>query len=561
MPQFQDDKSTKAMQEFREKEAEQLAQILSNRYGIPYVDLGLILINSAVVKLIPESLAREARALVFQLEGHTARVAVLTPNNERLAAVTAELERQGYSVELYLTSEFALERAWEIYHEVSYAKAAVAGVMAVSDDTMQKYVTEIKSINDVRQYIDAAFESGDAHANSTVVEILMGGAIATGVSDVHLEPEKERVRFRYRLDGVLRDIAEVSLPNYRKVLGRLKLLSGVKLNVTKEAQDGRFTIKIQGVDVEVRVSILPSAYAEAVVMRILNPKSISVPMEELGMDEHLYAIMEEMIHKPNGLILTTGPTGSGKTTTLYAILKKLRSPDIKIITIEDPIEYHLEGISQTQVDHEKGYDFHSGLRAAVRQDPDVIMVGEIRDNETASVAIDSALTGHLVFSTLHTNNAAGTIPRLIDIGVNPKIIGSALNIALAQRLVRKLCKNCMEEYVPEGEEREFLDRILPSILKLRPELVVPATICRGRGCEKCTMTGYKGRISIYEGIRMDAAVEEVIKDGNPSEREIKEAAEPQGILDMRQDGVVKVLKKITSIEEIAGAVGLTDARG
>lgn len=561
MPQFSDDRSNKAMEEFRAKEAEQLAQILSNRYGIPYIDIGLILLDSAVVKLIPESLAREAKAIVFQTEGHTARVAILTPNNERVAAVKAELERQGYDTELYLTSEFSLERAWQIYHEVSYAKAEVAGVMSVSDATMQKYVAEIHKISDVRQHIDAALSSGDAHANSTVVEILMGGAVATGVSDVHLEPEKERVRFRYRLDGVLRDIAEVSHANYRKVLGRIKLLSGVKLNVTKEAQDGRFTIKIQGVDVEVRVSILPSAYAEAVVMRILNPKSISVPMEELGMDEHLYAIMDEMIHKPNGLILTTGPTGSGKTTTLYAILKKLRSPDVKIITIEDPIEYHLEGISQTQVDHEKGYDFHSGLRAAVRQDPDVIMVGEIRDNETASVAIDSALTGHLVFSTLHTNNAAGTIPRLIDIGVNPKIIGSALNIALAQRLVRKLCPNCKEEYVPEGREREFLESILPSILKLRPNLEIPSHLYRGKGCDKCTDTGYKGRISIYEGIRMDSSVENVIKEGNPSEREIKEAAAHQGILDMRQDGVVKVLRGITSLEEIDGAVGFTDARG
>jgi type IV pilus assembly protein PilB len=549
------------MDEFRIKEAEQLAQILSNRYGIPYVDLGLIIMDSAIAKMLPETLAREAKALVFQVEGHTARVAILTPNNERVRTVVSELERQGYTAEIYLTSEYALERGWQIYKEVSYAKAETAGVMSVSDETMQKYVTEITSINDVRQHIEAALATGDAHANSTVVEIVMGGAVATGVSDVHLEPEKEKVRFRYRLDGVLRDITELSHADYRKVLGRLKLLSGVKLNVTKEAQDGRFTIKIQGVDVEVRVSILPSAYAEAVVMRILNPKSISVPMEELGMDEHLYAIMEEMISKPNGLILTTGPTGSGKTTTLYAILKKLRSPDIKIITIEDPIEYHLDGISQTQVDHDKGYDFHSGLRAAVRQDPDVIMVGEIRDNETASVAIDSALTGHLVFSTLHTNNAAGTIPRLIDIGVNPKIIGSALNITLAQRLVRKLCTNCKEPYSPEGKEREFLDRVLPGILELRPELKVPETLFRSKGCEKCTTTGYKGRISIYEGIRMDSSVEEVIKDGNPSEREIKEASIHQGILDMRQDGVVKVLRGITTIDEVAGAVGLTDARG
>ncbi len=560
MIEFNDQNSERSLDEFRRQEASQLAQILSSRYGIPYIDLNLVIIDSSVIRMIPEPVAREARAVVFQLDGHTARVAILTPNTDRLPALTSELERQGYQVELYLTSEFALEKAWQIYHEVSYARAEVAGVMAVSDETMQKYVNEIKSIADVKLIIEGALKSGDVHANSTVVEIMMGGAVATNVSDVHIEPEKEEVRLRYRLDGVLQDVASFSHPHYRKILGRIKLLAGVKLNVTKEAQDGRFTIKIQGIDVEVRTSILPSAYAEAVVMRILNPKSISVPMEELGMDEHLYAIMQDMISKPNGLILTTGPTGSGKTTTLYAILKKLRSPEVKIITIEDPIEYHLDGISQTQVDHDKGYDFHNGLRAAVRQDPDVIMVGEIRDNETASVAIDSALTGHLVFSTLHTNSAAGAIPRLIDIGVNPKIIGSALNIALAQRLVRKLCLNCRQEYTPEGKEQTFIERMLPEMQRLRPDLVIPNMVFRSVGCEKCTFTGYKGRISIYEGILMDAAVDTLIKEGNPSEREIKEAALPQGIFDMRQDGLAKVFKGITSIDEIGRAVGLTDAR-
>jgi type II secretory ATPase GspE/PulE/Tfp pilus assembly ATPase PilB-like protein len=375
----------------------------------------------------------------------------------------------------------------------------------------------------------------------------MGGGVATGISDVHLEPEKDRVRVRYRLDGVLQDVAELQPPAYKKVLARIKLLAGVKLNVVKEAQDGRFTIKIQDLDVEVRTSIIPSAYAESVVMRILNPKSIQVPLEALGMDEIMYDIMVREISKPNGLILTTGPTGSGKTTTLYACLTKIRSPQIKVITIEDPIEYHLEGISQTQVDHDKGYDFHNGLRAAVRQDPDVIMVGEIRDPETASVAIDSALTGHIVFSTLHTNNAAGAIPRLIDIGVNPKIISSAMNIAIGQRLVRRLCGNCKEEYVPTDRDKEVMDRELPEILQFRPNLVYGGKLWRPAGCDKCSFTGYKGRISIYEGILMDAAIEDIIRL-NPSEREIREAAKPQGILDMRQDGIVKCVQGVTSLE-------------
>jgi type II secretory ATPase GspE/PulE/Tfp pilus assembly ATPase PilB-like protein len=305
---------------------------------------------------------------------------------------------------------------------------------------------------------------------------------------------------------------------------------------------------------------MPKAINHSKSKKFFCTKSISVPMEELGMDEHLYAIMQEQITKPNGLILTTGPTGSGKTTTLYAILKKIRNPQIKVITIEDPIEYHLDGISQTQVDHSKGYDFHNGLRAAVRQDPDVIMVGEIRDGETAAVAIDSALTGHIVFSTLHTNSAGGAIPRLVDLGVNAKIISSALNIALAQRLVRKLCTSCKQEYTPEGKELLVLEKLIPELQQLRPQAVMPKVLWRPTGCDKCTFTGYKGRISIYEGIKMDRAVEAVVREGNPSEREIREAARPQGILDMRGDGLMKTLAGITSLDEVERAVGFSELR-
>ncbi len=486
-------------------------------------------------------------------------MAVQTPNNPKIANILEEIQRQGFTVTLNIASEFGIARSWDTYNEVSYAKAETRGVMSVSDETMKKYVAIIKTIADVKAVVDEAIASGEAHSLSTVVEIILGGAVATGVSDVHIEPEKESVKVRYRLDGILQDVVIIAPENYKKVLSRIKLLAGVKLNLVHQAQDGRFTIKINDVDVEVRTSILPAAYAESVVMRILNPKSISVPLEELGMDEYFYQIMVDQINKPNGLILTTGPTGSGKTTTLYACLKKLRSPQVKIITIEDPIEYHLDGISQTQIDHEKGYDFSHGLRAAVRQDPDVIMVGEIRDEETASVAIDSALTGHLVFSTLHTNNAAGAIPRLVDIGINPKIISSALNIAIGQRLVRRLCKFCKEEYVLEGKEAEAFNRELPDIVRFRPKLIVPEKLWRPVGCEKCSFTGFKGRVSIYEGILMDRAIEAILRE-NPSEREIKEASKPQGILDMRQDGFVKCMNGMTAISEIDRAVGLEEGR-
>ena len=560
MPDFQEITGSKRFDDIRHQEAAQLAEILASRYSLPYIDLGKVAIESTNIQLIPENVAREGKLVVWNVEKKVVSLAVQSPNNPKVQSVVEELKRQGLVPQIYIASEFAIEHAWLVYKEVSYAKPETAGLVTISDATMLKYVSMVKTIADIKGLIEQLVATGDQHSLSTIVEIILGGAVATGVSDVHLEPEKLLTRVRFRLDGVLQDVSELSTVQYKKVLSRIKLMAGVKLNLTHEAQDGRFTIKIGDLDVEVRTSILPSAYMESVVMRILNPKSISVPLESLGMDDYFYKTLVAQIEKPNGLILTTGPTGSGKTTTLYACLKKLRSPQVKIITIEDPIEYHLDGISQTQVDHKKNYDFNSGLRAAVRQDPDVIMVGEIRDEETASVAIDSALTGHLVFSTLHTNSAAGAIPRLIDIGVNPKIISSALNIIIGQRLVRRLCVNCKIAIPIEGKAKEVLDREFPEIKQMRPDLEYPTQFWGPAGCDKCSFTGYKGRISIYEGIVMDRAVEEILRN-NPSEREIKDAAKPQGILDMRQDGLVKVMHGVTSVDEVERAVGLDDLRG
>jgi len=557
---LKDSKTDKQVADIRHKEAEDLAKILALRHGVEYIDLSSVTINPSAVRIIDEKTARAAQVVVFHEENREVQLGYLTAQNSFFAQVVNDLERKGYKVLPFMVSVSSLEVAWETYKEVSNAKAETAGVITVSDEVLSTYLSKITTVLDVKGFIEQAFGSGEAHATSTVAEIIMAGAVATGVSDIHFESEKELARLRFRIDGILQDILELTPEQYRRILSRIKLLAGVKLNIAREAQDGRFTIRLQGVDVEVRASFLPSAYLEGIVLRILNPKSISVSMEELGMDERLYTIVKEMIEKPNGLILTTGPTGSGKTTTLYAFLKKVRNPQVKVITIEDPIEYHLDGIAQTQVDNKgTGYRFADGLRAAMRQDPDVIMVGEIRDEETANVAIDAALTGHLVFSTLHTNSAAGAIPRLIDLGVNPKVIGSALNIALAQRLVRKLCPFCKEAYQPEGHEKETFDRFFGHLQEMRPELERPENLYRPVGCDKCTLTGYKGRISIYEGILMDAKVEETIRD-NPGERDIREASVAQGILDMRQDGVLKVIRGITSFEEVDRIIGLGDLR-
>jgi type II secretory ATPase GspE/PulE/Tfp pilus assembly ATPase PilB-like protein len=330
----------------------------------------------------------------------------------------------------------------------------------------------------------------------------------------------------------------------------------MKLNVKEKAQDGRFTIMLGDADIEIRASIIPGGYGESAVLRVLNPNEIAQSLEDLGINERLLKAIMHELKKPNGMILNTGPTGSGKTTTLYAFIKKIHTPDIKIITIENPIEYHLPGIVQTQTDDEKGYTFLEGLRSALRQDPDIIMVGEIRDSETAEVAINSALTGHLVFSTLHTNNAAGTYPRLIDLGVNPKVITSAINLSMAQRLVRKLCENCKKKQGLDERGKNIIKNVLDGIGdKSYLESVDLDNTYIPVGCEKCNNTGYKGRTGIYEGIISDEKIENVVKD-NPSEREINKIAKEQGLLNMQEDGVIKILKGITSLEELERVVGL-----
>ncbi|HXK37762.1 MAG TPA: GspE/PulE family protein [Candidatus Paceibacterota bacterium] len=545
--------------EHREREAEDLAQILAERYKLGYVNLNAIIIKNTALHLIDEETARRARVVIFDLDGHTAHIAAQTPNNPELQGIIAFLKTHGLDSEIFLASEFAITKALEVYKETQHTTATTGGALGISEETVRKYSSVVKQIKDVTGALEEIKKQNSPHATSQIAEIVMGCAVALGISDIHIEPEEFSVRIRYRLDGILYDVANISSEAYRKMLARLKLMSGIKLNVTAEAQDGRFTIHLGDTNIEVRVSIVPSTYNQSIVMRLLNPKSINVPLEALGMDEVFYKIMLEEISKPNGMIVTTGPTGSGKTTTLYATLKKLLDPEIKIITIEDPVEYHVTGIAQTQIDHSKGYDFAAGLRAAVRQDPDVVMVGEIRDNETASVAVEAALTGHLVLSTLHTNSAAGAIPRFIDIGVNPKILPSSLNFMIGQRLVRKLCPNCKEAYVPEGYEAEALAREIPEITKYRPDLKYSGQLYRPKGCEVCSGIGFKGRISIYEGIRMDRAIEAIIAK-NPSEHEIVEAAKPQGLLSMRQDGIVKAINGVTALSEVADAVGLIDSR-
>jgi len=554
MVKFQDEKQDKKIEEILKKEEEDLAMILSKKYGVSYINLFGISIGPDALGVINEKEARDALVAPFKKIGKKLLVAVLSPNNSKTKEVITSLEEKNYIIEQYIVSKESLEHAWDRYSEVKRASATQAGVLDILPDDISALTKQIHSLGDISALVKKTISDPNTHT-SRVLEVLVAGALSIEASDIHIEPEESDVRLRYRLDGVLQDITSFDYETYRLLESRIKLISGLKLNVKNIAQDGRFSIKIGNEDIEIRTSVLPGAYGESLVMRVLNPKTILVEFENLGMDEYLREILSGELSKPNGMILTTGPTGSGKTTTLYAFLKKIYSPEIKIVTIEDPIEYHIKGITQTQVNKDVSYTFAKGLRSTLRQDPDVIMVGEIRDAETAETAVNAALTGHLVFSTLHTNNAAGTIPRLIDLGVDPKVLSSALNIFLAQRLIRKLCESCKIRENPSQKEISVIESVLKTIP--RDNLPTLKSVYRAGKCTECNNTGYKGRIGLFEGIIMDSEIDKAAVS-NPNEREIKKAAEPQKILDMKQEGIIKVLAGITSLEELGRVVDLSE---
>ena len=428
----------------------------------------------------------------------------------------------------------------------------------------QKLDELMKRFRNFPDFVSEMSSQDLAHVATTdLFQLILAGALAAKASDIHIEAEENNARIRFRMDGILHDaVAKLPLHGYGNLVTRIKLLSRLKINVREEAQDGRFTIKLPTKELEVRVSLIPSEFGETIVMRLLDPDSISVGLPELGLRPDDLKLVEVELSKPNGLILNTGPTGSGKTTTLYAFIRHVTNPEIKIITVEDPIEYRIEGIEQTQVDAEAGYTFASGLRSILRQDPDVILVGEIRDRETADIALQAALTGHIVFSTLHTNDAIGAVPRLVDLGVNTSTIGPALSLMIAQRLVRKLCDSCRKA-VPlspgDLEKTKKLIENLPARVDKTPyqtfvESSDKAVVYEKVGCPACNGFGYKGRIGIFEFLRSDTEFQEAILQ-NASPVALRRIAEKQEMVTMQRDGILKVLAGQTTFDEVKEATG------
>lgn len=561
MATFNTSKQKRRMDKILESEEEKLVEILSKKYELPYVNLSKTPLNGRGLSIIKESDAREATIGIFNKKSKTLDVAIFSPNDEKTKEALEVLQKKGYTINLHMASHAGIKKIWKKYKDIQTTKKVEFGVLDISSKQLEGVTEKFTSITEIKKEIEKTLKSKELSGISSIFEIVLGGAIAINVSDIHFDPQKENVRLRYRLDGMLSDVTSINHKTYRFLVSRIKLLSGLKLNINTDTQDGRFSIRIQDLDIQIRTSILPGPYAEAIVLRILNPKSIAVSLEELGIEPHLYETFKKEMSKPNGMILNTGPTGSGKTTTLYAFLRKIYNENIKIITIEDPIEYHIQGVTQTQVDPKTNYTFLSGLRAALRQDPDVIMVGEIRDSETAKIAINSSLTGHLVLSSLHTNTAAGAIPRFIDLGVNPKVLTSAISIIIAQRLARVLCKDCKKETTPNDKDLDIINKNLKSIKEKRKGEdftfnQIKTWIPNEEGCDNCN-SGYKGRIGIYEAVLMDENISKIITE-NPNERDIQKAAIPQGIFNMQEDGILKVLKGVTSMDELGRIIDFSE---
>jgi type II secretory ATPase GspE/PulE/Tfp pilus assembly ATPase PilB-like protein len=551
-----EDRPESSLEQVIRREEESRAQYLAKKLGLKYINLLTFPVESDALALVGDEDAHDGKLAVLQKRGKKLAVAVYDPSNTVTQRVLARLKDEGFDSSICIVTETSLEKAWEYYSTITAAKRLkkhIAGKVDIDNRRLAEHQKAINNIKDLEKHLLAI----PAAQTSDVVEAVIAGALKTFASDIHFEAEETQVRMRYRIDGLLQDVTKIPLKNYPLILSRIKLLSGLKINLRDIAQDGRFTISLDaGASIEVRTSILPGPYGENVVMRVLNPRSITSSLEELGMRKEVYGMMLEELKRTNGMILTTGPTGSGKTTTLYAFVKKVNASDTKIITIEDPIEYHLEGIEQTQVAPDRGYTFSTGLRAIIRQDPDIILVGEIRDFETADIAMHSALTGHLVFATLHTNDAAGAIPRLINMGVNPVVISPALNVVLAQRLVRKLCKDCARKIdsSPEflAKAREELKDAPPNAEypKIAPDMKIYESV----GCALCNWTGFRGRTGIFEIFVVNNEMEKYILEA-PTVSDIKERAIERGMITMRQDGIIKVLEGITTIDEVDRVIG------
>ncbi|MEA3222726.1 MAG: type IV-A pilus assembly ATPase PilB [Thermodesulfobacteriota bacterium] len=513
---------------------EQLVEFLARQYGVPPVILKKIEPDPDVIRLIPLNIVKKYMAIPFKREGATLNVAMTDPAN--IFAVDDLKFLTGYSIEVYATSEDSLK--WAIDH--FYDQSATLDT-ALSDMEDMEGDVEIAAAGDEVSVGDLEKEADQAPVIK-LVNLFLVDAIKKGASDLHIEPYEKLFRIRFRLDGVLHEVMKPPLRLKNAVISRIKIMSKLDIAERRLPQDGRIKLKIEGgKEVEFRVSVLPTLFGEKIVLRILDKSSLQLDMTKLGFEEDSLKKFKEAIYKPWGMVLVTGPTGSGKTTTLYSSLTELNTTERNISTAEDPVEYDLTGINQVHMHEEIGLTFAAALRSFLRQDPDIIMVGEIRDFETAEIAIKAALTGHLVLSTLHTNDAPSTINRLLNMGIEPFLVASSVNLVVAQRLARKICAECK---VKDNVSKETLIQ-----MGVDPQKAQDMVCYKGNGCPVCGNTGFKGRIALYEVMPITEKMKDLILMG-ASESELKKEAIEEGMETLRQSGLSKVAEGTTSVSEI-----------
>ncbi len=508
---------------------EDLVEFLSSKLGLPRIELNNFLIDPKIIELVPEELARKYELIPILKIGDRLTCSIVDPWN--IFALDELGARTNLIIEPVIATEAQIKKALDQYY-------GTKGTMEEVIKSIDEAKLGIKETGELD--LKKLEEITEEPVVIKLVNLIIMKAVKERVSDIHIEPEEDMLRTRFRIDGMLHE--ETSMPTHLQsaIISRIKIMANLDIAERRKPQDGRFTIKMEGRDIDVRVSCVPTIYGENIVLRLLDVSNALLGLNQLGFSREVLEKYQRLILRPHGIILVTGPTGCGKTTTLYASLDKINTPEKNIITIEDPVEYKLRGIRQIQVNPKVDLTFANGLRSILRQDPNVVMVGEIRDLETAEIAIQAALTGHLVFSTLHTNDAATAVTRLIDMGMESFLLSSSVIGVLAQRLVRTICQDCKEEYAPTQEELRDI-----GLLKDRTGI----KFCRGKGCSNCMNTGYKGRIGIFELMIPNESICNLIISKAPTE-EIRKKAIASGMVSLKEDGIQKIKKGLTSVEEV-----------
>ncbi|MBP7784819.1 MAG: Flp pilus assembly complex ATPase component TadA [Firmicutes bacterium] len=518
-----------------------IAAVIERQFGVPRISLTEYVVSPDVIALVPEAMARRYKVLPVEVAGNKLRLAMGDPLN--VFAIDDVKIAAGLDVEPVVAPEDEVERALDQYYgSAEDIDQVVRDLEEFSDEAIQLAESEEEiGVDRLRELVDEA-------PVVRLVNMIVSQAVRDRASDIHVEPQAVSVKVRYRIDGMLREAMKIPRGSHAAIASRFKIMASMDIAERRVPQDGRVQLKVEGQEIDLRVSTLPTIHGEKVVCRVLFRRGAQVKLEQLGFLPYNLELWNRALARPHGIILVTGPTGSGKTQTLYASLNQLNSVDKNIITVEDPVEFRLDGINQVQTNVKAGLTFASGLRSMLRQDPDIIMVGEIRDRETAEIAVNAALTGHLVLSTLHTNDAPGATVRLVDMGVEPFLAASSLICVLSQRLVRKVCTKCAEEYVPDDESWGWWTRTTAK-LSDRPALGLPRKLVHGKGCRACGDTGYSGRTAIHEIMMVNEPIRELVSRNAPSD-EIAATARRQGMKRLIEDGAEKVLAGVTTIDEV-----------